>query len=285
MRFNTLFPILFIIANHFSFSINPNVSSGYDNVRKMFDKSSTINSLTYTITKKERIDGKLIKQISFTKMEKQPFKVYLKQQYPKAGMEVLFVQGANNNKALINPNGFPWVNLRLNPLTGMMRKNQHHTIFQSGFDHVISILEFLCNKYHTEIENMVFNKGTVIWDNKSCYAITFQNPYFKYIDYKVEENETVEDIARKYKVSAHMILELNPGIDEYDAPLTNRQIKIPNDYSSKMLLYIDQHDLVPLKMDVYDEDGLYEQYHYSQVTINPTLSSEEFNKDYKEYDF
>lgn len=262
-----------------------NIESGYTIVKRMFKKTLTINSLTYTITKQERIGGTLVKQISFTKMEKEPFKVYLKQQYPKEGMEVLYVQGTNNNKALINPNGFPWVNLKLNPVAGIMRNNQHHTIFQSGFDHVISILEFLCNKYQSEVEKMVINNGTIIWDNKECYSIAFINPYFRYIDYTVSQDETIEDIAKKYKLSAHMILENNPDIDDYGDVTTNQQIKIPNDYSPKMLLYIDKKELVPVKMDIYDSNGLYEQYHYSQITVNPVLSSEEFSKDYKNYDF
>ena len=259
--------------------------SGYSIVKRMFEKSLTINSLTYTITKRERISGTLIKQISFIKMEKAPFKVYMKQQYPKDGMEVLYVQGANNNKALINPNGFPWVNLKLNPVAGVMRNNQHHTIFQSGFDHVISILEFLCNKYQSEVEDMVINKGTIILDDKECYAIAFTNPYFKYVDYTVSQGETVDDIARKYKISAHMILENNPDVDDYEDVVAHQKIKIPNDYSPKMLLYIDKKELVPVKMDIYDNQGLYEQYHYSQITINPVLSPEEFSKDYKNYNF
>ena len=285
MRINSLFPLVFVIVTNMPLICGINTESGYAIVKRMFKKTLTINSLTYTITKQERIGGTLVKQISFTKMEKEPFKVYLKQQYPKEGMEVLYVQGTNNNKALINPNGFPWVNLKLNPVEGIMRNNQHHTIFQSGFDHVISILEFLCNKYQSEVENMVINNGTIIWDNKECYSIAFINPYFRYIDYTVSQDETIEDIAKKYKLSAHMILENNPDIGDYEDVTTNQRIKIPNDYSPKMLLYIDKKELVPVKMDIYDNNGLYEQYHYSQITVNPVLSSEEFSKDYKNYDF
>lgn len=285
MRLNSLFLLLLAIATAMPLLGGNNTGSGYAIVKRMFDKSLKINSLAYTITKKERIKGKLVKQISFIKMEKEPFKVYMKQLYPKEGMEVLYVQGANNDKALINPNGFPWVNLKLNPVEGIMRNNQHHTIFQSGFDHVISILEFLCNKYQPELQNMVINNGTITWDNKECYSIAFINPYFKYIDYTVSQGETIEDIADKYKISAYMILENNPDIDDYEDVTANQRIKIPNDYSPKMLLYIDKKELVPVKMDIYDNKGLYEQYHYSQIAVNPVLSSEEFSKDYKNYDF
>lgn len=285
MRLHRLLPLLLVIATTMPLKGGTNTEPGYSIVKSMFKRASSINSLTYTITKRERIAGKLVKQISFTKMIREPFKIYIKQQYPKKGMEVLYVEGANNNKALINPNGFPWVNLKLNPAEGIMRNNQHHTIFQSGFDHVISILEFLCNKYEAEVDKMVINKGTVIWDEKECYAIAFINPYFRIIDYTIAEGETIEDIAEKYKLSAYMILENNPDIDDYEDVKPNQQIKIPNDYSPKMLLYIDKKELVPVKMDIYDNHGLYEQYHYSGLTVNPVLSSEEFSKDYKNYNF
>ena len=258
--------------------------SGYAIALKMFKKTSTINSLTYIITKQERIDGKMRKQKSFTKMEKSPFKVYVRQLFPKEGMEVLYVEG-ENKKALINPNGFPWINLKLNPTEGIMRNNQHHTIFQSGFDHVASILEFLSKKYHSEIEDLVIYNGIVKHKNQVCYSISFENPYFKYIDYKVGKNETITNIAAKYKLSEYMILEKNPLIKDYKDVKAGQSIIIPNDYSTKMLLYINKETLVPMRMDVYDDKGLYEKYEYSEITINPEIPSEEFSPDYLGYGF
>ena len=145
---------IFIITLCTSFKPLPEELSGYFIAKKMFDRADDIQSLTYTITKQERVKGKLTKQVSFTKMQKNPYKVYLRQSFPNDGMEVLYVQGDNNGKALINPNGFPWLNLKLDPMDGIMRNDQHHTIFQSGFDHVISILEFLCEKYENEIDEI-----------------------------------------------------------------------------------------------------------------------------------
>lgn len=280
--------ILFLIISGLVFTSFKNtepIESGYSIAKRMFEKTSSINSLTYTITKQERIKGKMTKQVSFTKMIKEPFKVYLRQQYPKAGTEILYVEGKNNNKALINPNGFPWINLKLNPREGIMRNNQHHTLFQSGFDHVVSILEFLSKKYNSEIENLVINNGIINYKNRDCYSISLSNPYFEYIDYTVSGNETVIDIATRYKLSAHMILEINNSIKDYDDIVAGQVIKIPNDYSPKMLLYVDKDKLIPVRMDIYDDKGLYEKYEYSEVKINPNIASEEFAQDYPEYGF
>ncbi|SMD33039.1 Protein of unknown function [Reichenbachiella faecimaris] len=259
--------------------------SGYEVAKQMFEQSDQIQSLTYTITKQERIEGQLTKQISFTKMQKNPYKVYLRQSFPNDGMEVLYAENENNDKALINPNGFPWLNLKLNPRDGIMRNDQHHTIFQSGFDHVISILEYLCEKYENEIDEMVDYKGVVDQKGRRAYAISFSNPYFEIVNYTMEEQESIEDVAAKYKLSAYMILEQNPKIKDYEDVENGQVIKIPNDYSPKLNLIIDAEQFIPLKMEVWDNQGLYEQYEYAEVVINPEFDSMEFREDFAGYGF
>ncbi|MEQ6119980.1 DUF1571 domain-containing protein [Reichenbachiella sp. MALMAid0571] len=268
-----------------SFAKKADEESGHSITLKMLKKTSGISSLIYTLSKEERIEGKMIKQISFTKMEKEPFRVYMKQLYPQEGMEVLFVEGEHNNKAIINPNGFPWVNIKLHPKEGIMRNDQHHTIYQSGFDHVVSILDYLVKKYESDMDTMVKYNGIVQHDNKDCHSVSFTNPNFKYIDYTVQENETLETIAAKFKLSEHMILEKNHKVKHYDDVSVGQVIQIPNDYSPKMMLYIDKDALIPLRMDVYDDQGLYEKYQYSKVTIDPKLDPSEFSQDYSAYGF
>lgn len=259
--------------------------SGFEVAQLMFEHSARIQSLTYTITKQERVEGKILKQISFTKMQKSPYSVYLRQSFPNDGMEVLYVRGANSDKALINPNGFPWINLKLDPLDGIMRNNQHHTIFQSGFDHVVSILEFLCDKYQSQIDEMVVYNGLLTHEGKDCHSITFINPYFKLVDYTMQANETIEDVAAQKKLSAHMILESNPKIKDYEDVEVGQVIQIPNDYSPKLNLIIDAQAYIPLKMEVIDGKGLYEQYEYSKVVINPSFDPKEFTESYNGYGF
>lgn len=258
--------------------------SGFSIAQKMFEATASINSLSYVMDKQERIDGKMIKQISFTKVELAPLKVYVRQLFPKEGVEVLYVDGPNK-KALINPNGFPWINLKLNPKEGIMRRDQHHTIFQSGFDHVISILEYQCDKYPSDIEDMITYNGMVTFEGKECYSISLNNPNFKYIDYTVHEDETVDDIAARYKLSEHMIVEINHSVKDYDDVHAGQVIKIPNCYSPNMLLYIDKDMWIPVLMEVFDEKGIYEKYIYSKVNINPSFKPNEFSQDYSSYGF
>ena len=259
--------------------------TGISIVNKMIERISSIETVTYLLHKQERIGGKIIEQNSFTKLDVDPFRVYLKEILPKGGVEVLYVKGQNNERAIVNPDGFPWINLKLDPKESLIRKYQHHTVHESGFDHLMQILKFLCEKYKTQIDSMVLNNGTIKYNNLECYSISMTNPYFGYMDYILKENESILEIAQRYRVSEHMILEMNDEIKGYNDLGNGQSIKIPTDYSSKLLLYIDKNKLLPLKMEVYDYKGLYEQYEFSDINVNIKISEEEFSEDYEGYGF
>lgn len=248
----------------------------------MFAATKEINTLKYKMKKIERIDGEMVTQVSFVKLQRDPFMVYTRQEYPNDGLEVLYKGG--DNTALINPNGFPWFNLKLDTKGSKMRKEQHHTIHDAGYDHVVSILEHLFSKYEDEIHDRTSLKSTV-WNDKACWQVEFVNPDFKYVKYTVKQNESIASIADKDKLSGYMILEVNPDIDSYDDAAAGQTIIIPNDYSPKMTLTIEKESMLPLVMKIYDDKGLYEHYEFSEIDVNPTLDPAEFTEDYPEYGF
>jgi hypothetical protein len=254
-------------------------------VLQMIEKTRQIRSLSFNIKKKERVRGKLQEQETFVKVNMQPFKTYLKQLAPKQGLEVLYVKGENNQQAYINTNGFPWITLHLDPMGSIMRKDQHHTLFESGFEYFMSILEHLTTKYHHQLEFLIQLSGSTVLDGSPCWIVTFNNPHYKHILHKAKKGESVLSIANSLKVSEYAILELNPSLSDYYSLKEGQTIKIPNDYAPKLELYIDKKHMVPLLTKVYDEQGLYEYYEYTQVKINPTFSQTEFSKENSEYGF
>ncbi len=282
MKKNTFLLLFFYFFFLFTNSSAQTVS---EIAKAMFAKTKSIKTMTYTMKKIERIKGKPIFQESKVKLNINPLKVYLRQSLPKDGIEVLYVQGTNNNHALVNPNGFPWFSVNLDPFGGTMRENQHHTLFNSGYDHVISILEHLYVKYNSQIESMTKIEGSIVWENHNCWIISLVNPYFKYGSYTAQKGENLLTIAGKFKLSEHMIIEKNPSIKSYTESLAGKTILIPNDYSSKMILYVDKVRMIPLVMKVYDNEGLYEQYEYTNVILNPVIKAEEFQSNYKDYHF
>jgi len=254
-------------------------------INAMFAKTREITSMTYCMKKTERIDGKMHTQESDVKLNLNPFKVYIKQKSPQKGLEVLYVHGQNDNRAIVTTNGFPWINIHLDPLGNIMRDNQHHTIYQSGYGHLMNILEHLTTKYQKQLGSLVANGVGVVFDGNPCFLISFSNPYFKYYKYVVKNGETILSIASKERLSEHMIMEKNPTLKDYDEIRAGQIIVLPNDYSPKLDLYVDKNRLIPLVMKVYDDKGLYEYYEYTNVMLNPSFAPNEFEKYNPDYGF
>lgn len=259
--------------------------SGDQILEKMFDKIETINTLTYQLEKKERIKNKVIEEALFIKLSIKPFKIYSKMDYPKEGLEVLYDAKWEKQKAIINTNSFPWVNIRFSPSGKTMRKNQHHTILDSGYKKIISSIQYQYQDFLIKGLEMTEKKGEAVVDNKKCWILEFDNPDFKFENYRVGENEDLLKIAQKFKLSDYMILENNKDVKNYEDVEAGQQIKIPSSYSKKMILYIDQSELIPLKVEVYDSKGLYEQFEFKNVQLNVVFKANEFSEDFEDYDF
>jgi outer membrane lipoprotein-sorting protein len=82
-----------------------------------------------------------------------------------------------------------------------------------------------------------------------------------------------------------MIMEINEDVDDYNDVSAGQIIKIPNAYARKTLLCIEKKTNLPLLQAMYDEKGLFAQYEFYNVQVNPSITEAEFTRDYKDYDF
>ncbi len=282
----------FFITNLFLLSVfytlssfqPPKVENGLALTKLLCAEAKKVQSLSFYLEKRERINGVMMEQFNHVKYNRKPLKVYMKQDVPNKGMEVLFVEGTNQNKLLINPNGFPWVTLNLDAYNSKVRQNQHHTIYESGFDYVVNMVEGLLAK-HKDMEQHIKTDGTVVWDNRECHKIVMNNPHFRYMDYVVKKGEDLNSIGKARSISEYMVLEKNPIVKDYDNVKAGQVIKIPTDYALKLVFYLDKKTLMPLVIKVYDEIGLFEEYKYSKLVLNPKFDSQVFIRDNQEYKF
>lgn len=254
-------------------------------LERMVKTCYAVKSMKYTQQKTERINGDLKRQRSYIKYQKDPLSLYMRQESPKEGLEVLYVNGKNDNNALINPNGFPWVNVSLSPFGERMREGQHHTVFESGFYYFATIVEHLTKKYNKQTDGLLTYQGTVTFNNRLCHKIFVNNKNFEYVSHKVDIRQSLLTIAKHHFICEHMILELNENIDDYNDVEVGDVIIRPNDYAKTITLLVDVERHIPLKLIVHDDKGLYEQYEFLDVILNPEIDPEEFSKDYEEYGF
>ena len=265
-------------------SIFLRAQSGFEIIQQVIEKNKTIKTLKITIEGEERVKAKYIKSKMRFKVIVSPLRVYVYQYYPDEKLEVLFLSGFNNNKAYVRKNKL--IKLYLDPNGSLMRKNAHNTLFKTGFNWTINVIENAIKKYGEKASEMIVSKGLVkLSDGRICYKIEMDDPDFKFINYIVKKGETLSTIGFKNFISDYMILENNPSLSFYDDVKNGDVIKIPVVYAKKTIMYIDKTNMLPALMMIYDDKGLYEKYTYSEIEINPVFSSEEFTTSYKEYNF
>lgn len=242
-----------------------------------------INTSTFTITIEERVFDKYLKSRHHVKLQTKPFKTYLKSEYPDKGAEVLYIEGANNGKALINPNKFPFMNVNLHPGSSLLRKNHQYTVAQMGFGHLYQILRGYERKEHEKFfQKLHVSKST---ENNSEFILEIHNNEFGYMNYKVMKGETLTTIAEKFLLNDQMILALNPGCDYYDDVRPGQVITIPNSFGKRIVFYNDKKTGLPLKQIIYDDKGLFSKVEFTSFVLNPVFRDNEFSREFQGYGF
>jgi LysM repeat protein len=250
-------------------------------ILKMITSINEVKTLKYNLKVTERTKGKYSHFQSSVKLNRNPRKLYLSTN----GIEVLWVQGTNKGDALVKPNSFPYVNLNLDPMGNLMREGQHHTINEMGFDYFAKILVQIILKAGNDFDKFFKLENEEILNGRSCYKITVQSPEFKFVDYTVLKGETLVTIARKLHVAEHMILENNKNVSNFKDVKTGQVIKVPTSYAKNLILYVDKENFLPVGSRIYDNVGLFEQYDYFNLQLDPVFEDAEFTKSYKGYGF
>ncbi|MBX3164437.1 MAG: DUF1571 domain-containing protein [Bacteroidetes bacterium] len=241
-----------------------------------------IKTLKYNLKIIERGKKGLNYYESAVKFNRNPRLIYL---YTK-GIEVLWRQGENKGNALVKTNFFPYFNLNLDPMGNLMRQDQHHTLNDMGYDYFASIIQHVKDKVGERFNDVFDLEGKEQINGRPCYKINIQCKDFTYVDYTVQDNESITSIARKFYVAEYMIVEKNPKFKDYFDILKKGQvIKIPNWYAKTVTVFIDRVYFVPVSFKVIDDKGLFEEYNYHSLQVNPTFDPAEFTRTYKDYGF
>lgn len=279
--------LMFSLAGIFMFpeivisQVNKSEARAEEIINKVFHAADNIKSLKFTFICTERVDGRLQTARSYIKLQTSPRKLYLNCK----DAEVLWLEGKNDNLAYVHPHGFPYFNVNLEPNGSHMRKGQHHSILETGFDYFINIIKVNAREKAEGKKRFDITIGEEIINNRACYKLIAVNPDFSFSDYKVQKNEDIISIARKLNVSEYLILENNPKYSFYTSVDEGDIIKVPNAYSKMTVLYIDKEYFLPVVSKMYDNKGLFESYEYNSLQVNPVIPDEEFTKEFKEYNF
>lgn len=256
-------------------------ASALEMLNSIIKSISEIKTLRYELHRNERVKGKMNYSQSKVKMQVSPRKLYISMN----GQEVLWVEGANGGNALVNPGTFPYVNINLDPMGTIMRKNQHHTIHELGLAYFGDILKRGIKRYGNDLDKYFVFLGEEQYMNRTCYKLSISFSDFAWESYTIKKGETILTVAKKMNVSEFMILEKNPSVSWYDDVKEGQVIQVPNVYAKVILLMIDKEYMLPISEKILDDKGLFETYEYHNLKVNVPIAPEEFTKDYKDYNF
>lgn len=268
------------------FSLQPTKAGSHLSCRQlissMIETITHLKSASYTLNAAERVKGKILRASSHIKLHISPRQLYFKN---NQGVEVLYNEIDDKDEALVNPNAFPYINLKLDPYRSIMRNNQHHTIFELGFHHIGSILSNAVKQSEINFDKWFVYMGIVKFNNRDCHKIYFEYPDFKYVKYTVKHKETVRSIAQKLGVGEYRIMLNNANISYIDYIKEGRMLMVPNVYASKTVMYIDKELNLPVSIKAFDDQGFYESYEFYDLKVNQIFSPKEFEKSFSGYGF
>ena len=260
-------------------SVTP--SSSRDLLNSVLTSIANLKTMRYSLQCNERIKGRMQHTESQVKLQVSPRKLYLSLKGP----ELLWIEGANDGDALVNPGSFPYINLNLDPMGSLMRKDQHHTINEMGMQYLAEILKDGIRRAGDKLDKYFVVLGEEKYNDRVCYKLSIAFPDFSWKPYTVLKGENMTTIARKLNVSEYMVLENNPQASSYTDVKAGQIIKVPDAYAKLTLLLIDKEYMLPVNNKVFDDKGLYETYEYHDLRINTPIAPEEFTKNYKDYNF
>ncbi len=257
--------------------------SDFKLITDMMDSAKKVNYIRFNMKSVERTETGYSMANTKIKLQTHPRKSYLVNTDKK--LEILYNEGELNNKALVKPHVFPFFTLTLDPRGNLMRKNQHFTILEIGFDFTVRTIAVALSKEKEQIGKHLTNLGKVEKNKMNCYMLVYENLTFSYFDYTVLHKETVSSIANKFIVNDYMIRCKNKLYDDYGYLKEGSKIKIPTFYCKKAIFYIEEKTMLPISTSIFDEAGLFESYDYFDIELNKPIPANEFKRDFKGYGF
>jgi hypothetical protein len=252
-------------------------------ISQMLDSIKNIKTLRTNIKALERINKSFLSASSEIKVYTNPRKLYFINREKK--LEVLYVTGEFNNKAVVKPHVFPYLTLTLDPRSNIMRKNQHYTIHELGFDFIGRTIGLVLSKEKENMAKSLTYLGKHERNGYSCHMVVYETKTFPYYEYTVGKKETVTSIAYKLNVNDYMLRVKNDLFNDFSYLKEGSKIQIPHMYCKKAILYLDELTMLPVSVSIYDDIGLFESYDFTNIKVNKPIEPEEFTKDYKDYGF
>ena len=254
-------------------------------IDKMIKAIDDHNQMEFKMYRSERSKNGFTDGKFYAKLINKPYKLYIRNFKPKPGSEILYIKGQNDDKALINPNSFPYFSISLDPDNNLLLAGGHHSLREAGFTLFSNMFKLYKVNYGEELYNRITYHGMFKWNDRVCYKISIDYPDYSTKKYTPKKGETLYSISRDQLLNIGKLREYNVKYDDDDILDESDEIIIQNVYAKKAVIFIDKENYFPIYQLIYDEEGLYEKYQYVDLNLDISFKNEEFTRDYPEYNF
>ncbi len=223
-------------------------------VNNLINKLEEIESGEFIVENTERIGSKYLTGKQKVVYQKKPFECKITFLNPYEGASIFFSPTQNKN-AVYSPNGFPYFDIELDPFGRLMRKNNHHTIYDVGVSYIQTILKSAItnNDIHFSLNSTT-----------SGFELLAENKSFGYRELLTTKATNLVEIAKSNHLSEYLILINNSEYSFYSKIGPGERIKIPSSYAKTVRIMLDK-ELTITSIEVFDDIGLFESYRYSEV--------------------
>lgn len=241
-------------------------------------------TLSGKLVRAERVKGKMVEGSLDFKLQENPRKIYIFNHKPDEGAEVIYIEGTNNNEALVNPNKTLMPNLNLDPEGDLLMKDQHHSMLNLGLRFTKDVIKTSLEQYGDDFEKYVTYKGEMSWHGRKVHVIEIEFADWKWESYTMEKTETLLQFERRTKLNANLIAEKN-GMSVNSKVKAGKVLQVPNAYAKTSTLFVDKSNKMTIYQELKDEKGVFERYDYLNLKVNPSLPENTWSADNPDYGF
>ena len=165
-------------------------------MQRMASAYDSIRDYTALFLKRERIKGVLLPLEIIELRFQAPFKVYMAWRQPHAGRVIVYIEGVNDDKILVNPGGaLRFLRLKLEPTSTLAMQNTHHTIHEVGLQKTIALLEREYERGRQEGQVTLTSQGYDEVADRQAYHLTLVCHADKAAGYYAQRGEIWVDTA------------------------------------------------------------------------------------------
>ena len=271
MKKNVLLSIAVLCSLAFSLKTDMTSSEAHKAFTDLILAIGDVKSLVFTITNHERIDNEMLSGTQRVSITSEPFQCHISMINPGKGQELVYAGNTYEQQVVYEPNGFPYIQLELDPFGSLMRNKNHHTIFFLGFKKMTDIMQFHMSQSPYSLKAEKINSN-----GKTYTKISIEFIDFNYKKIKVLKEESITSLSERMALCDYMVAELN-DLDLDDGLKKDSYLKVPSAYAKKFEILVDPDSGLPHKMVALDEKGVYEQYEFMDLVINKAIPTNRFD--------